>query len=123
MKFSRLSAIMLFWPALALVVWGELSPSAGDPFGLWDKLLHFTAYFGLAAIAAVALASRRRTVWAALGLIALGGVLEIVQGMVGRDMSLYDELANSLGVVAGVLAARAYLYLLARRLVGRQVAD
>lgn len=31
-----------------------------------------------------------------------GGALEIIQGMVGRDMSVYDELANTLGVLAGL---------------------
>jgi VanZ family protein len=118
MKFSRLSAVLLFWPALALVVWGELRPGGGDPFHIWDKLLHFTAYFGLMGIAGVALSGRRRVLWAALGLIVLGGALEIIQGMVGRDMSLYDEFANTLGVLAGLAAAGGYLRLLGGRLVG-----
>lgn len=104
---------------MALVIWGELTPSAADFLQIWDKALHFTAYFGLMGIAGVALGGRRPLLWAALGLIALGGGLELLQGMVGRDMSLYDEVANTLGVLAGVLAARAYLALFGRRhLVG-----
>ena len=67
---------------MALVVWGELSPRAATRFHIWDKLLHFTAYFGLAGIAYVALGGGRRALWSTLGLIVLGGVLEIVQGMV-----------------------------------------
>ncbi len=123
MKFSRLSAVMLFWPALGLVVWGELVRHGGDPFHIWDKLLHFTAYFGLMGIAGVALGGRRRVLWAALGLIVLGGALEIIQGMVGRDMSLYDEFANTLGVLTGLAAAAGYLRLLGGRLVAREGAD
>ncbi len=101
------------------MVWGELTADrAGDPLHLWDKLLHFTAYFGLAGLAFVALGGGRRALVAALGLIVLGGVLEILQGMIGRDMSFYDEVANTLGVAAGILAGWAYLALLApRRLV------
>jgi VanZ family protein len=41
-----------------------------------------------------------------LGLILLGGVLEIVQSYVGRDPSIYDELANMAGVLAGTVCAR-----------------
>lgn len=123
MKFSRLSALWLFWPAVAVVVWGELSPASGDSLHIWDKLLHFTAYFGLAGLAAVALGYGRRALWAALGLVLLGEVLEIVQGVTGRDMSFYDEIANALGVAAGALVAWGYLILLRPRLVETQAAD
>ena len=122
-KFSRLSTIWLFWPAVAVVAWGELSPNGGRVFHLWDKALHFTVYFGLAGIAFVALwAGRVRSwntvLWPALGLVLLGGVLEIIQGYVGRDMSIWDEAANTLGVGAGSLAGWAYVSLFAaRRLV------
>ena len=109
MAWSRRAALILFWPAVAVVVWGELSPSAGDPFELWDKLLHFTAYFGLAGIATVGLGGGRRALWAALGLAFLGGGLELVQGLVGRDMSFYDEIANTLGVMTGTLIGWLYL--------------
>jgi VanZ family protein len=52
---------------------------------------------------------------AALALIALGGVLELVQGFVGRDMSLYDELANAAGVIMGAVSG----WLLVKTLRGR----
>ena len=123
MQFSRLSAIWLFWPALALVVWGELT-SVGDLPHVWDKLLHFTAYFGLSGLAFVALGAHRRALWGLLGLILLGGVLEIVQGMTGRDMSFYDEVANILGAVTGAGVAWAYLaWIGPRRLVGSGAPD
>ena len=101
LPFSHRVAQVLIVPALALIVWGELTPSPPNPFQLWDKLLHFMAYFGLAGLALVALKPGRRAIYSAITLIILGGVLEIVQGMVGRDASWGDELANTLGVIAG----------------------
>jgi VanZ family protein len=117
-SLSRL-AFFLFWPALALIVWGELTPHPPDVLsGTSDKLLHFTAYFGLAALAALALRTRRAVLIAVLGLVALGGVLEILQSLTGRDAEWLDEAANSLGVALGALASLGLL-----RLVGRARPD
>ena len=114
---ARLGDIVLFYPALLLVIWGELSPNEPTVLeGASDKLLHFIAYFGLSAMAAAAVKSRRWAIVAAVGLIALGGILEIVQGFIGRDMSAYDELANTMGVLVGGFAARTIVEPLRRRL-------
>lgn len=104
MTWGRTAAVVLFWPAVAVVVWGEVNPHPGAlEQHVWDKALHFSAYFGLAGIVTMALRARRMAVWAVLGLIVLGGVLEGVQGMIGRDMSIYDEMANGLGAICGGL--------------------
>ena len=113
----RLADAVLFWPALAVVVWGEVFA----PIHLHlldrvnDKVLHFIAYFGLAVMAAAAFKGRRGAVWAVLALIVMGGVLEIVQGYVGRDMSLGDELANASGALIGGGMARMLVEFLRRR--------
>jgi VanZ family protein len=116
---ARIAAASLFWPALILVVWGELD---ADPerglfrwlAGLNDKVLHFSAYFGLAALAAFALRSRERAVAAILGLVAMGAVLELLQGFVGRDMSGFDAAANAAGAIFGGAIARGLLEALRR---------
>jgi VanZ family protein len=117
---ARIADEILFFPALALVIWGELTgsePHILDLFGpLNDKALHFLAYFGLATMAAAAVKGRKTVLLASLGLIVLGGVLEIVQGFTGRDMSFYDELANIAGVIAGAVLASAIIERLRRRL-------
>lgn len=102
MRWSTTLAFYLFWPAVALVVWGELSTGPSEIEAvIWDKALHFTAYFGLAGMTCLALKADRRVIAATLGLVLLGGVLEIAQGLTGRDPSWLDQLANSIGAVLG----------------------
>ena len=111
--WSARIALVLFWPAMAVVVWGELAPHAPDVLpGVSDKLQHVIAYFGLALLAAAALKAPRAALAAAAALIALGGALEILQAFTGRDPEILDEVANSLGAVSGAFAG-----LMLRRLV------
>jgi len=114
-------------PAVLFVVWGELTHvnlAADLEVDLWDKALHFTAYFGLALMATIAVRARRRAIWYALGLVALGGALEVVQGMTGRDADIWDEAANTLGVLSGALLAWAGIAVLrARKLVEDRYED
>jgi VanZ family protein len=115
----RRAGLWLFLPALAVVAWGELTPHppriADEVFG-WDKAEHFTAYFGLGLLAALAWGLRRSVLLVLVGVIALGGVLEILQSMTGRDAEWLDELANSMGALTGTAVACAYLAI-PRRLV------
>ena len=99
----------LFFPAMGVVVWGQLRHGTMPP-GVEgsDKLLHFTAYFGLALLAAVALDGRRRALLFLVGLVLLGGTMEIVQGLTGRDAEWLDQIANTIGVICG--AALGYLW-------------
>ena len=117
----RLTDAVVFWPAALLVVWGSLAPLPPLQVPLAnDKLLHFIVYFVLAAIGVAAFRARRPALLAALGLIVLGGVLEILQGFVGRQTSFADQLANTLGVLAGGLLARLAAERLRRRFPERQ---
>lgn len=120
LPWVRRAGLWLFLPALAVVAWGELTPHppqiADAVFG-WDKAEHFTAYFGLGLLAALAWGLRRSVLLVLLGVIALGGALEILQSFTGRDAEWLDELANSLGASAGTALACAYLAI-PRRLVG-----
>ena len=125
-KFVHVLSLWLFWPGVALIVWGELTPhppSLGGVLG-WDKAEHFTAYFGLASMATMMLGLRPRLVPAILGVILLGGALEIAQAYTGRDAELLDFVANTIGAFAGTLVASSFLLLLrGRALVGRPVTD
>jgi VanZ family protein len=112
-RFVRLLSLLLFWPGVMLIAWGELTPhppQLSGPLG-WDKADHFIAYFGLASMAALVIGLRPRLTWAILGVIFLSGALEILQSFTGRDAELLDFLANSLGAIAGTLAGALFLLL------------
>ncbi|OAI45034.1 hypothetical protein AYO42_03625 [Rhizomicrobium sp. SCGC AG-212-E05] len=109
----RLAARWLFWPAALVVCWGELTPNPPDiSTSQWDKVQHFTAYFGLALLATLAWGRRGWLLRILLSVIALGGLLEILQGFVGRDAAWLDQLANTVGALLGMGWALAW-----RRLV------
>jgi VanZ family protein len=112
-KWTSTAALYLFWPGLALIVWGELTPRMPAwTEHFWDKSLHFIAYFGLASMATVVLGVKRRTLWCLFGLAALGAMLEVLQGFTGRDPAVFDEIVNCIGITAGFLVAWGFLALL-----------
>jgi VanZ family protein len=118
------AAYWFFWPAALVVTWGELAgpPQQDFPqFLLWDKAQHFTAYFGLALLATLGWGRhiRARVILAAV--LALGGVLEILQAFVGRDAQWLDMGANTLGAVTGL--GLGFLLLQAARLVDAKRPD
>jgi VanZ family protein len=75
-----------------------------------DKVLHFAGYFALAMWFAGVTRARRYPVVGAL-LIALGGLLEILQAAMhnGRQAEWLDLLADALGVIAALALAYAGL--------------
>lgn len=105
--------ILLFWLAVALaIVFASMPnpmPLPGNPS---DKLLHALAFFALGLLATLAF-PRVRVGILLLGLCALGGAIEIIQGTpyVGRETSWFDWLADLGGAgaviaIAGIARAR-----------------
>jgi VanZ family protein len=124
LKLLRNLSLWLFWPGVALIAWGELTPqppSLGGVLG-WDKADHFIAYFGLASMAAMVLGLRPRLAGAILGVVLLSGALEILQAYTGRDAELLDFVANCLGALTGALVGVAFLLLLRDRALVAQPA-
>jgi VanZ family protein len=120
----RRAGAWLFWPALALVAWGELTPhppALAGPLS-WDKLDHFTAYAGLMLLATLGWGLRRSLLWVLLAVVALSGVLEILQGFTGRDAEWGDLFANASGAMTGLAVGMTYLAV-PRRLVASPVGD
>jgi hypothetical protein len=99
----------LWWLAIVAVVVGSLvSPPElpSTPVGS-DKLAHFLAYGAIMA-AAVQLFARRLHRWRVAGaLVAMGMLLELLQGglTATRMQDPWDALANTLGVLAGLATA------------------
>ena len=106
-------------PSLWLGVWGfgwvlcivlslMRDPPMPDDIPDIDKLFHALAYALLSAWAALMLARPRARVVAAVSLIALGWAMELAQGewTTWRSMDAWDGVADTLGVLMGLLAAR-----------------
>jgi len=104
------------WPALWVAIWIAMIaavtatslvpahdlPDVPDGF---DKVEHFVGYLLLSAWAVMLFAHRRAQAVAAAFLIALGVALEVAQGAwtMSRMADSADALANSLGVLAGLM--------------------
>jgi VanZ family protein len=126
LKVLQNLSLWLFWPGVVLIIWGELAPHPPDisPIIVWDKAQHFIAYFGLASMATMVVGPNRRLVWAVLGVILLGGALEILQGYTGRDPDIFDFVANSLGALSGTaVGLLCWIALRGRVLVSRPAPD
>jgi hypothetical protein len=68
-------------------------------FGLNDVAAHAVAFYALACLCFMA-GPRLRRNDLALMLVGLGAAAEVAQAVVGRDASVHDVLADSLGVLA-----------------------
>ena len=99
---------VLFWVMCGTVLVGALAPQMDTPqlFALADKVVHTLAF---AALALVGLRAYPRHVLVVCALlVALGGMIEIVQGYTStRSQEWEDFLADILGVVLGALLSRA----------------
>jgi len=106
-------APLLWCVSLAIVIALTLAPGLGPPatFGL-DKIAHFAAYGGLAALAALTLQPRIRR-WALLVLLIAACSTEVAQMLItDRSGKVADALANVLGIVVGTTVGRALTRLL-----------
>jgi VanZ family protein len=65
----------------------------------WDKANHFIAFYGLTLIAIAAFPSEKLR-YVSLRMACLGFATEAVQPLVGRETSLADGMANTLGILA-----------------------
>ena len=105
---SQPFARLLFWVMCVTVLAGALAPQADIPqlFALADKVVHTLAF---AALALVGLrAYPRHALIICVLLIALGGLIEVIQGYTfTRSQEWEDFLADILGVSLGALLAKA----------------
>lgn len=103
----RLLGLALGWGWAAAVVWLSLTPAPPQvdvQFG--DKIGHFAAYGFLMFWFCLLYPMLRIRMLYAAGFIALGVVLEVVQGELGyRTYDVMDMAANTVGVLLGWGAA------------------
>jgi VanZ family protein len=104
---KRPAAVTAGWLYAAAIVWLSLTPSPPEPgFEYGDKLGHFLAYAALMFWFSVLYRGRNARLAYGAGWVALGIALEFAQGATSyRSYEFADMAANTLGVLAGALAA------------------
>ena len=81
---------------IAILVFGPFG-GLEEKVGFTDKEAHTLAFYALTGLSLLALPKIRK--WdVALICLAIGGLIEVVQAMVGRDGNVPDWLADALGV-------------------------
>lgn len=101
-----------WWRLLALllvvIAWLAFTPAPPDTLDTgWDKVNHALAFAALAWVAELAAWPRRGHRWRiALGLLAWGVLIELVQGQLPtRSAEWGDVLADGVGIAIGLLLA------------------
>ena len=116
LKYQRLWLTLGFL-LIGLIWYLSLTPDPPDTgIEQGDKLGHFLAYGLLMGWFAQIYQRRRARLGLMLVFIAMGVLLEFIQGMLGyRSYSYADMAANTTGVVLGLLLARGSLARLLER--------
>lgn len=95
------SVALIFVAALVVLLLGPGTPLEREVVGL-DKVAHFGVFGGLLWSFGV-LFRRQPRILLAVYAIAFGAVTEVAQGLLGRDASWLDLLADALGVGVALL--------------------
>lgn len=92
---------------LAVITWLALTPAPPPEAALlWDKLNHLGAFACLAVAACMGF--RRGWVVVALGLLAYGGLIEVLQSFTPTRVGEWvDLLADAIGIALGLGIAKA----------------
>lgn len=118
---SKLFKVLFFFGVILIAI-GSVMPGKQLPSNLpWDKALHFIGYFGLGFLARMG--SDKRPTWLLMiACILFSLVIEVAQMFIpNRGFEWADLLANSLGVVTGVLVAMPIkMYLKRRKIMATQ---
>jgi VanZ family protein len=102
----------LAWSLLVLAIVGSLTPQEPAGFSFSDKVTHALGYMGLTCsflLAAVWMPVRgpgrfpHSALAVTVAVAAVGALIELLQGAVGRTPDVYDLVANLSGSVCGRL--------------------
>lgn len=90
-----------FWLAVVITLYFTLRPIVVTTI-VTDKTQHFATFAALAVLAALA-HPRARLLPLGAALAGLGAAIELIQPIVGRSDDVYDWIADTLGVVLGLV--------------------
>ncbi|EDP58256.1 VanZ family protein [Vibrio sp. AND4] len=93
----------------ALIAYLSLSSGELQDWGdiaYLDKIQHTMAYSGFGFLAGFSVASWRQRLVVALSVLLFSAMIEVLQGYVGRQTSWNDLIANTIGILTGLLCYR-----------------
>jgi hypothetical protein len=102
-RASRIAAAL----ATALLLWGTLAPQASVPgagFAMADKLWHAVAFWGWACL--VTCGWTRSVAFIMLAALGVGGLIECIQPLTGRQAEFADLAADLVGALLGIVTGR-----------------
>ena len=98
----RLACLTMGWLLVLTVTVLSLIPVEADLSEGRDKWSHWLAYGSLMWWFGMLHTRQMTRVWIALALVAMGVVIEFLQGQTGyRSFDVHDMVANTLGVLSG----------------------
>lgn len=99
---------------VALQIYASLIPIDDSGIGIdlphFDKVAHFLMHWINMCLAGIVFIKGRSFLVAGVLLFLLGPIIELMQDMVPhRDASIADQLANTMGFLAGLFTAKRFL--------------
>jgi len=102
----RLACLTIGWLLVLTVTVLSLIPVEADLSEGRDKWSHWLAYGSMMCWFSMLHTRHRTRVWIALALVAMGVLIEFLQGQTGyRSFDVNDMVANTLGVLSGWVVA------------------
>jgi VanZ family protein len=87
-----------------IVAVASLYPGGDEGIEHLDKVVHLLVYYIFAVFGYRMLANKQYYLYLCLGIIIYSGLIELGQSYIpGREMSVFDLLANIVGVVLGAV--------------------
>lgn len=107
-RWTVAARLVLLTCAVVTALYAFAPPGSGAHLFPWDKADHFCSFFAIMTAAVVAF-PRAPVLWIAVVISAMGGAIELIQGlpMVGRDCDVWDWITENvaIGAVIGLLVA------------------
>ena len=98
---------MLFLVYAIFMAYVSLRSMSGIELEHSDKFFHFIAYGLFAVLGFRTVSGRKAYMYLCLGIVVYGGLMEVAQSFTPRRMmSVYDFIANTIGVFIGVISAQ-----------------
>jgi VanZ family protein len=102
----RLACLSIGWLLVLTVTVLSLIPVEADLSEGRDKWSHWLAYSSMMCWFSMLHTRQRTRMWIALALVAMGVLIEFLQGQTGyRSFDVNDMVANTLGVLSGWVVA------------------